>query len=224
MNDLPHGGMVDGLSITIPDSALARDVTYLLTSSASAAIANHSLRAFFFASLVAEHRGMRADVDYDPELLFCACALHDIGLTQPGDGVQRFEVDGADLAATFLAARGVSAADADTVWEAIALATSLGIAERRGPICALTRAAVAVDFGVGTEFIADDVASAIHAVYPRLNVATNLIDMIVTQSHARPEKAPLYSMSAEFSRERALPGGIAALERQEWASRWHVYD
>jgi HD superfamily phosphodiesterase len=40
-------------------------------------------------------------------LLFFSCILHDIGLSKEGNGDQRFEVDGADTAATFLREHGV---------------------------------------------------------------------------------------------------------------------
>ena len=46
-------------------------------------------------------------------------------------GIQRFEVDGADMAAKFLTDNGVAARGVDLVWEAIALHSSPGIAERR---------------------------------------------------------------------------------------------
>ena len=104
----------------------------------SPAIANHSFRSYLFARLLARHKGMRPDHDFGDELLYLVCVLHDLGLTEHANGKQRFEVDGADAAVEFLSGQGVSSSDIDVVWQAIALHTSGGIAERRGPICQLT--------------------------------------------------------------------------------------
>jgi len=56
-------------------------------------------------------------------------------------------VEGADLAGSRLIAHGFDEQQADEVWEAIALHTSGGIAERRGPLARLTRAGVLADLG-----------------------------------------------------------------------------
>jgi len=81
--------------VAFPRSELVREVIELLTNHANVAISNHSIRSYLFARLAAEDRGLAPGRDYNPELLFCACALHDIGLTDVASGSQRFEVDGA---------------------------------------------------------------------------------------------------------------------------------
>ena len=84
--------------------------------------------------------GLAAGEDYDDELLFLSCILHDIGLAAQADRGRRFEVDGAEAAVDLLRANGLEAARARLVWDAIALHTSAGIAEHRGNEVALTRA------------------------------------------------------------------------------------
>ena len=163
-----HDG--DSGLLGLPQTPLAREVVELVTRTETPSIANHSIRTYLYARPVAAHRGLVAERDYDPELLFFACVLHDIGLTEDANKAQRFEVDGADFAAEFLARRGVGAAQVDTVWQAIALNTSLGIAERRGAVCALTLAGVSVDFGVDAAFIPDATAAAIQSAYPRISI------------------------------------------------------
>ena len=64
-------------------------------------IANHSVRSYLYARLVGSHRGLVAERDYDPELLFFACVLHDIGLTEDANKAESLEVDAADFAAEF---------------------------------------------------------------------------------------------------------------------------
>lgn len=200
----------------LPDAPAAHAVVDLVRANESPAIANHSMRAFLFATLLADHRGV---TDFDPLLLFFSCVLHDIGLSDLGNRTQRFEVDGADVAAGFLAELGFSATDRATVWEAIALHTSAGIAERRGPVTDLTRCGVGLDFGRDSRCVSDEQAAAIHAAYPRLGMERSLVDEIVAQAQARPEKAPRYTIAGELLRERTA-SGTTALEQAAALSRW----
>ncbi|MDH6228440.1 MULTISPECIES: HD domain-containing protein [Streptomyces] len=204
----------------LPDTPLARRALALVRGTESTATAHHSVRSALFARLRADHQGAEPGRDYDPELLFLACVLHDIGLTEAGDRHQRFEVDGADTAAEFLTAQGVPAADVDTVWEAIALHTTPGVAERRGALCALTHQGIGMDFGWGTECVDDATGAAIHAAYPRLSMATTLTDEIVGQARRRPEKAPPFSLPAQLVRERSVPPHRTRMEAMADAARW----
>ena len=182
-------------------------------------VANHSIRSYLFASLLAEHEGLRPAADFDQDLLFFACVLHDLGTSPLAKGTERFEVEGADLAAAFLAGSGISTADVDLVWEAIALHSTPGIPERRGPIAYLTRLGVAIDFGFGSGFISDEQGQAIHDRYPRLNMATALIDEIVRHAARGQGNAPSTTVAGEFIRERT-GGGLSTLERATRAGRW----
>jgi hypothetical protein len=206
--------------LRLPETALARETLTLVRSAETTPIANHSIRSYLFARLLAAHRGAEPDRDYDSTLLFLACVLHDIGLTEQGNRDQRFEVDGADRAAEFLAAQGVASSDIDTVWEAIALHTSGGIAERRGPVCELTRSGIGMDLGRGADIVSQAQADAIHRAYPRLSVTRSLVDAIVDQAQARPQKAPRYTLPGELVRERSGPPQLTALEQGAAAGRW----
>jgi hypothetical protein len=135
--------------LAFPRSPLARQVVELVTRTKTPSIANHSIRSYLYARVVAAHRGLAAERDYDPELLVFACVLHDIGVTEDANRGQRFEVDGADFAAEFLTRRGLGAAQADTVWQAIALNTSLGIVERRGAVCLKWSTPTALSYPIG---------------------------------------------------------------------------
>ncbi|MER7485497.1 HD domain-containing protein [Streptomyces sp. NPDC126497] len=204
----------------LPDSPVARRALALVRETESAATANHSVRSALFARLRADHQGAEPGRDYDPELLFLACVLHDIGLTRTGDRHQRFEVDGADTAAEFLTEQGLPAADVDAVWEAIALHTTPGIAERRGVLCALVHQGTGMDFGWDTGCVDDATGAAIHAAYPRLSMATTLTDEIVAQARRRPEKAPLFSIASELLRERSAAPHRTRMETMADSARW----
>jgi hypothetical protein len=132
----------------------------------------------------------------------------------------RFEVDGADRAAEFLTVHGLGAQQVDKVWEAIALHTSPGIAERRGPLAMLVRAGTGVDFGYASEFVTDEQAAAIHHAYPRLDFPRAIVDDIVQQCREVPERGPQLSPGGEYTRERATPPHLTQLERDTAAMRW----
>lgn len=212
--------MTDRDVLALPTAPWTEAVFAMVTSAESPSLANHSIRSYLFARLFADHRGVVAGRDFDPLLLFAACLLHDIGLTERGNGDQRFEVDGADVAAKFLTEHGRPADDADAVWLAIALHTSPGIAERRGPLCELTREGVGMDFGRRPEAVTDAQAAAIHEAYPRVAMVRSLVDAIVEQARTRPDKAPRYSLPGELLRERSTPPYVTSLERAAVTSRW----
>ena len=150
------------------DTAVARAAIQLSRSSESPSVFNHSVRSYLFGELLATHEGLRPGADYDSEALFLGCVLHDLGAGSAASGKQRFEVEGADLAAALLTEHGCERTVVDAVWEAIALHTSFGIADRRGPLCYLVHSGVGVDFGRNADFIDEQTAAAIHSRYPRL--------------------------------------------------------
>lgn len=206
--------------LRLPSSPLAVAARTLVRDCEPPAIARHSVRSYLFARLLATHRQLDAHRDYDDELLFASCVLHDLGLSEQGDRDQRFEVDGADVAASFLTAQGLPAVHVDQVWEAIALHTTPGIADRRGALCWLTRNGIGMDFGRGVDDVSYSDAAAIHTAYPRQFMATALVDAITQQALANPTKAPPYSMADALVRERSEPPYVSRLERAAAASRW----
>lgn len=131
---------IDG--IRIPDSRLAREVTELVRDTASPLLFHHSSRVYYFGALAGARRGLA----FDPELLYCGCMFHDMGLThRHSSDCCRFEVDGANAARDFLRGHGIAAQDIDLVWTAIALHTTPGIPEFMHPVIALVTAGVEVD-------------------------------------------------------------------------------
>ncbi|BBX39511.1 hypothetical protein MSIM_09620 [Mycobacterium simiae] len=203
----------------LPDTPIAHAAIRLAQSTESPSIFNHSVRSYLFGELVAEHEGMRPRADYDPDALFLGCVLHDLGAGSAAPGKQRFEVEGADLAAALLSEHGCDRALVDAVWEAIALHTSMGIADRRGALCHLVRSGVGVDFGRDADFIDDGIAAAIHDRYPRLSMARTLLDAIAVQAQRSPEAAPPYTFPYQVLRERDTDG-VTLLELAAAQGRW----
>ncbi|MER5356602.1 HD domain-containing protein [Kitasatospora sp. NPDC002551] len=205
-------------SLDLPTGPLAEAVLRAARTSESPPVAHHSVRSFLFAQLIAAHEGCLEDAAYDRDLLFAATVLHDLGAGDLAPGAARFEVEGADLAADLLRRHDVAEADVDRVWEAIALHTSPGIAERRGLLCYLTRSGVGADFGRNAEIVAPW-EKRIHAAYPRLSMVRSLVDAIVERAARSEDAAPRYSLGGELLRERRA-GGLTELERAAASCPW----
>ncbi|MFD0903134.1 HD domain-containing protein [Actinomadura sediminis] len=188
-----------------PDTDLTRRAYDHVFATGTAALAGHSVRAYLFGRALGERRGLRPGTDYDDEALLLACLLHDLGLTEGGDGDQRFEVDGADRAASFLRDRGMDEERVRVVWEAIALHTSQGIAHRMRPEIALTHAGSGADvLAFGADALPDGFADRAHAAFPRLDAGRELSDTVVGQIARDPRKAPFGSFPAAMAAEAGV--------------------
>ncbi|WUH87389.1 hypothetical protein OG494_18405 [Amycolatopsis sp. NBC_00438] len=110
-------------------------------------------------------------------------------------------MEGADLAAAALTEHGVAAADVGRVWEAIALHSSLGIADRCGLLTSLTHRGVFTDAGRFADVDADSLRE-VYAAYPRPADNRFLQDAIVAHAARSTAAAPPYSVAAELLRQR----------------------
>ena len=200
MNDilrLPTGPLVD--------ASLA-----LVGSTESRPIADHSIRSFLFARLVADREGCLKDAAYDEELLFAATVMHDLGLGEHARGEARFEVEGADLAAAVLRAHGVADSDVDRVWEAIALHACIGIAERRGLLTYLTYRGVFVDVGPLADAVADGLRREVLDAYPRPTDGPYVVDAIIAHANRSPAAAPPGSLAAYLLLQQRLGSRVSS--------------
>jgi hypothetical protein len=117
--------------------------------------------------------------------------LHDLGVTEHANGDQRFEVDGADAAARFLREHGVPEARVTTVWQAIALHTSAGLAHRFGAEQAITHLGIGADIvGADKHMLPSGFADRVHASWPRHDLGYALAELIAAQVEANPQKGP----------------------------------
>nr|WP_295929523.1 HD domain-containing protein [uncultured Dyadobacter sp.] len=159
--------------IRIPDSKLANDATDLLLEHGTEFIYNHSLRVFLFASL----NGNRENQHYDPELLYISAVFHDLGLTKHYSSPdKRFEVDGADAARAFLKSNGLPKESLQLVWDAIALHTTIGVAEYKEPEVALLYSGVGLDvMGEGYEHLSERHRTEILSAFPRNGFKNKII-------------------------------------------------
>ena len=151
--------------VTIPDSKLAREITELVGDTETPLLFHHSSRVYYFGALAGKHRGLR----FDPELLNAGAMFHDMGLTpRHSSPNERFEVDGANAARDFLWGHGISEAEIDTVWTAIALHTTPGIPQHMHPIVTLLTAGVEMDvLGIAFSDFTEAERAAVVRAHPR---------------------------------------------------------
>jgi hypothetical protein len=151
--------------IKIPDSTLCKLATERVREVQNDLLFNHSSRVYCFAALVGEHKKLK----YDSELLYIGAMFHDMGLTPKYmSKTERFEVDGANVAAEFLREHKINESDIEMVWDAIALHTTPGIPQHKKNIVALVFAGVAMDVvGVGFDQFSEAEREEVVKCFPR---------------------------------------------------------
>lgn len=171
--------------VEIPDSILAREATELVRDAASPLLFDHSRRVFVWGSL----RGREQGLEYDPELLYVGAMFHDLGLTERFRRTdQRFEIDGADEARTFLTSHGVTGEDAEKVWTAIALHTTPEIPLHMSPEVALLTRGVELDvLGIGYHAVSDEQRDAVVKAHPRPDFKNRILAAFTEGLEDRPE-------------------------------------
>lgn len=195
--------------LSFPTTRLARRAHTLVSETQEPSLRYHSLRSFLFARAAAGRQGKRPNEDYDLELVYLICVLHDMGLTAEGNtDDQQFEATGADIAARFLEENGITDRRVDTVWDAIALHTTQ---LRRSPVFLRRRPAeiaialngVGIDAGTGDlDQLPPGFADRVHARYPRLGGIRALSETIEEQALANPRKAPPRTLAGELVHQR----------------------
>jgi ketosteroid isomerase-like protein len=212
------------VQLNLPDTDIARKSYAYAKRATPEFILNHSIRSYVFARAHAARRGLRPGTDYDDELVFLSCILHGIGLGEQGNGEQRFEIDGADTAAAFLRQHGVEERRVAIAWDAIALHTSPGIANRKAAEVALTRAGFLIDvIGADREELPAGLAEELHAVLPRADLAYALSDAVLAQATDKPQKANPLTFAGVLLRHHlpygAYPGWYDLIGTAGWGDK-----
>lgn len=225
--DPSGGGSADDTAgdLSFPATRLARRTHRHVTETQQPFLRNHSLRSFLFARAVAARQGILPRRDYDAELVFLICALHDLGLAGHSTSDLRFEVAGADLAAGFLEDQGVTDARVDTVWEAIALHTSFHIHEspvfrrRRPAEIGIAQTGIGVDLE-GPGQLPPHFLARVHAAYPRLGGGRAVFDAILQQARENPLTAPPITLAGELRHQRDPAAPYLTLDTVLDANGW----
>ncbi len=131
--------------VRLVDSEIAKRATELSRTLSPPYLFNHAVRTFLFGSLVGRASGRK----FDEEILYLACILHDLGLTDRFEGNLPFEIQGAEAAKHFLEEHAYAREKIGIVWD--------GIAMHASPIGQFKQAEVAlVGEGAGADAIEPD--------------------------------------------------------------------
>lgn len=170
-----------------PDTPLVREIYEFVASAIRAPLLAHCVRCWLWSDLFAQ----LDVVTPDPELLYAACLLHDLGLSdaqKPPPVFNCFAVYGGSLAREELVARGCTDEFAERVAEAITLHMNVDVPRGIGDEAYLLHAAAHLD-AVGRR--AGDLApAAIRAVLseqPRDGFVTNFSDAMRHEAVRRPQ-------------------------------------
>ena len=169
--------------IKVVDTPLVHDAIELARNSSAPYLFNHAMRSWLFGVLIAERKKPAPD----PELLAISATLHDLGLTDRYAAQERFEVDSANAARSFLKERGIPGHQIQLVWDAIALHTTRSIALHKEPEVVMTHSGIAADvIGAGLDLIPQDKARAILAEFPRLSMKKQFRDCLSSVVRQKP--------------------------------------
>lgn len=170
--------------IDVVDSHLVTEAIELVRDTSPTYLFNHVMRSWLFAAAIATSGKSKAD----PELVALSAILHDLGLTPRYAGTQRFEVDSANAARTFLQSKGMQPAQLQVVWDAIALHSTRSIALNKEPEVAVAHRGITSDvIGIDLGDIDAETQRAIVAAYPRASMKRELLNCLCSVIKQKPE-------------------------------------
>jgi hypothetical protein len=189
-------------SIEIPDSKLATEAADILRDYGNALLWNHSHRVYLFGAL----QGRQANMKYDPELLNISALFHDLGLTKKFSSPdKRFEVDGANAARSFLEQHGMSKPKVQLVWDAIALHTTIGVAQYKEPEVVLIYSGVGYDvMGENFERLTEEERKQVVEAFPRDGFKHKILPAFLEGFKHKPQTT-FGNIKADVC-ERLIPG------------------
>jgi hypothetical protein len=185
----------------LPDTPLITEALEYAQKLYDGYLFNHAMRSWLFAAKIGQAKG----IDCDLEVVAIGTLLHDIGLSAAVPGSNRFEVNGAAAARSFVKERGVSDRRAQLIWDLVALNSTVSIALHKEPEVALGTMGIGLDYaGFGFELIPSADMTEILSAFPRLKMKDKFAEMCCRLVTTRPETS-----SDNFLRdfgERFVPG------------------
>jgi hypothetical protein len=187
--------------IRVPDSPLISQAIEYARKLYEPYLFNHAMRSWLFAARIGQIKSM----DHDAEVTAVGTILHDIGLTAGVPGPNRFEVNGAAAAVSFVKERGVSNRRAQLIWDLVALNSTPSIALHKEVEVAVGTMGIGLDYGgFGLESIPIQEVAEVLGAFPRLKMKEEFAATCCRLVAAKPETS-----SDNFLRdfgERFVPG------------------
>jgi hypothetical protein len=191
--------MIAGVSV--PDTPLVTAVVEYAQRISEPFLFNHAMRSWLFAEAIGRMKGLA----FDREVVAIGTILHDIGLTASVSGANRFEVNGADAALSFVRGKGLTDRRGQLVWDLVALNSTPSLALHKEPEVAVGTMGIGLDYGgFGVQSLpAGDLERILNA-YPRLQMKQRFADTCCRLVTEKPETS--YDNFLRDFGERFVPG------------------
>ncbi len=187
--------------VSVPDSPLIAETLEYAQRLSEPYLFNHAMRSWLFAARIGHLKG----IDCDLEVVAIGTILHDIGLTAGVSGSNRFEVNGANAALSFIKERGFPDRRAQLIWDLVALNSTPSIALHKEAEVAVGTMGIGLDYGgFGIESIPAADITAIVDAFPRLQMKQRFAETCRHLVATRPETS--YDNFLRDFGERFVPG------------------
>src|SRR5215472_2422560 len=187
--------------VSVPDGPLIAAVIEYAQRLSEPYLFNHAMRSWLFAEAIGCIKGM----DYDREVVAIGTILHDIGLTAGVSGPNRFEVNGADAALSFIKGHGLSDRQAQMIWDLVALNSTPSLALHKEPEVAIGTMGIGLDYGgFGVEALPATDVDRILSAFPRMMMKQRFVDSYYPLATEKP--ATSYDNFLRDFGERFVPG------------------
>jgi len=198
-----RGGLATRLvaGVSVPDGPLIAAAIEYAQRLSDPYLFNHAMRSWLFAELIGHTKGL----DYDREVVAIGTILHDIGLTAGVPGHNRFEVNGADAARSFIEHWGLSDRRVQLIWDLVALNSTPSLALHKEPEVAVGTMGIGLDYGgFGLEGLQASDVGRILSAFPRLRMKDRFSETCCRLVMERPETSH-DNFLRDFG-ERFVPG------------------
>ena len=198
-HESPSTRLIAGVSVS--DTPLIAAVVEYAQRVSEPYLFNHAMRSWLFAEMMGRVKG----VEYDHEVVAIGTILHDIGLTASVSGPNRFEVNGADAALSFIRGKGLSDRRAQLIWDLVALNSTPSLALHKEPEVAVGTMGIGLDYGgFGVEALLTADVERILSAFPRLKMKQQFAEACCRLVTNKPETSH-DNFLRDFG-ERFVPG------------------
>lgn len=187
--------------ILVPDTPLVGRAIEHARARCEPYLFNHVVRSWLFAARI----GQIQNIQHDAEVVAVATLLHDVTLNEDFAGPRRFEVEGADLARTFVREGGFDERRAQLIWDSVALNSTPSIGLYKEAEVALCTAGICLDVvGLQYSLISSAEIAKIIGEFPRLQMKRRMTRCFCHIAEVRPETT--YDNFARDFGERFVSG------------------
>jgi hypothetical protein len=180
--EMPRTRLLAGISV--PDTPLITAAIDYAQRLSEPYLFNHAMRSWLFAQTMGRIKG----IDYDQEIVAIGTILHDVGLTAGVLGPNRFEVNGANAARSFISSHGLSDRRAQLIWDLVALNSTPSLALHKELEVAVGTMGIGLDYGgFGLDALQADDVGRILGAFPRLRMKDSFSETCCRLVRERPE-------------------------------------